>query len=68
MVALSWYWSRKLQGLEIFDGGEFARPDYVRNPLDRCFYCKSSLYGSIRPRTSAQIVSGNPSATPLGPI
>lgn len=44
--------------LEVFDAGEFARAEYRANPLDRCFYCKTSLYGSIRARTGAQLVSG----------
>ena len=44
--------------LELFDAGEFARAEYLANPLDRCFYCKTSLYASIRTRTAAQLVSG----------
>jgi uncharacterized protein len=44
--------------LEVFDAGEFARAEYLANPLDRCFYCKTSLYASIRTRTAAQLVSG----------
>jgi len=44
--------------LEVFDAGEFGRAEYLANPLDRCFYCKTSLYGSIRARTAAQLVSG----------
>jgi len=44
--------------LRIIDAGEFDNVDYMRNPVNRCFYCKTSLYGSIRPHTSAQIVSG----------
>jgi pyridinium-3,5-biscarboxylic acid mononucleotide sulfurtransferase len=44
--------------LEVFDAGEFGRADYLANPVDRCFYCKTSLYGSIRARTEAQLVSG----------
>lgn len=44
--------------LQTFDAGEFARSEYLANPVDRCFYCKTSLYGSIRARTAAQIVSG----------
>jgi len=44
--------------LEVFDAGEFDRAEYVANPVDRCFYCKTSLYGSIRARTGAQLVSG----------
>lgn len=44
--------------LEVFDAGEFGRAEYVANPVDRCFYCKISLYGSIRARTAAPLVSG----------
>ena len=44
--------------LEVFDAGEFGRAEYLANPVDRCFYCKTSLYGSIRARTTAQLVSG----------
>ncbi len=44
--------------LEVFDAGEFGRAEYLANPVDRCFYCKTSLYGSISARTAAQIVSG----------
>lgn len=44
--------------LEIIDAGEFDDPDYRSNPTDRCFYCKSSLYGTIRSATDAVIVSG----------
>lgn len=44
--------------LDVFDAGEFARAEYLANPVDRCFYCKTSLYGSIRARTDAQLLSG----------
>jgi uncharacterized protein len=44
--------------LTVIDAREFDSADYMRNPLNRCFYCKTSLYGSIRPQTAAQIVSG----------
>jgi uncharacterized protein len=44
--------------LEIIDAGEFSDPDYVRNPVNRCFYCKTNLYGVIAQRTSQPIVSG----------
>lgn len=44
--------------LNIIDAGEFADADYRANPVNRCFYCKTSLYGAIAPRTKAQIVSG----------
>ena len=42
----------------MIDAGEFGSADYMRNPVNRCFYCKTSLYGAIRPHTAAQIVSG----------
>lgn len=44
--------------LTIIDAGEFSDPDYRRNPANRCYYCKSSLYGAIARRTAAAIVSG----------
>ena len=28
--------------------GEFANPAYTRNAADRCFHCKSELYGQLR--------------------
>ena len=44
--------------LTVLDAGEFGSSDYMNNPVDRCFYCKTSLYGAIRPHTMAQMVSG----------
>lgn len=44
--------------LHVIDAGEFDNADYMRNPVNRCFFCKTSLYGSIRPHTAAQLVSG----------
>jgi len=44
--------------LSVIDAREFESADYMSNPLNRCFYCKTSLYGSIRPHTTAQMVSG----------
>ena len=44
--------------LTVLDAGEFGREEYRRNPVDRCFHCKASLYGAIGQRTEAQIVSG----------
>jgi pyridinium-3,5-biscarboxylic acid mononucleotide sulfurtransferase len=44
--------------LQVFDAGEFDDGSYRANPVNRCFYCKTSLYGAIAPRTGAQIVSG----------
>jgi uncharacterized protein len=49
--------------LEIVDAGEFADPRYRANPADRCFYCKTNLYGRIaletcKAGTDAVILSG----------
>jgi uncharacterized protein len=44
--------------LEIVDAGEFSDPEYLRNPVNRCFFCKSSLYGTIARRSTDAIVSG----------
>ena len=44
--------------LEVIDAGEFADPDYLRNPVHRCFFCKSNLYASIARHSDATIVSG----------
>ncbi len=44
--------------LRLVDAGELADPAYRRNPVDRCFYCKTNLYGHIRSITAAPIASG----------
>ena len=49
-----------LQGwrLEVIDAGEFNDANYRANPVNRCFFCKTNLYGGIARHTTAQIVSG----------
>ena len=44
--------------LEVIDAGEFADPNYLQNPANRCFFCKTNLYGTIAARSSATICSG----------
>jgi len=44
--------------LTLLDAGEFEDPRYRANPANRCFFCKTNLYGSIRSRTPRQILSG----------
>lgn len=44
--------------LQIVDANEFSDVNYRENPVNRCFYCKSSLYGTIRSATDATIFSG----------
>jgi uncharacterized protein len=52
------YGLREGWALEVIDAGEFADPDYLRNPANRCFFCKTNLYGTIAARTRATICSG----------
>ena len=44
--------------LRIVDAGEFADETYLANPVDRCFFCKTNLYGCIARHSDAQILSG----------
>jgi len=44
--------------LTVIKAGEFDDPNYRANPVNRCFYCKSNLYSTIRGRTDRQILSG----------
>jgi uncharacterized protein len=44
--------------LDVFDAGEFTDADYRANPVNRCFFCKTNLYGAIARRTDAQMLSG----------
>jgi pyridinium-3,5-biscarboxylic acid mononucleotide sulfurtransferase len=44
--------------LTVIDAQEFANAQYRENPVNRCFFCKSQLYSTIRSHSDAQIVSG----------
>jgi uncharacterized protein len=44
--------------LELIDAGEFGDVAYRANPANRCFFCKSNLYGTIARCTRDLIVSG----------
>jgi len=44
--------------LSIVDAGEFGDESYRSNPVNRCFFCKTNLYGALVPHTIAQIVAG----------
>ena len=44
--------------LHVIDAGEFADPDYLRNPVNRCYFCKSNLYARIAAKTAGPIASG----------
>ena len=44
--------------LSVLDAGEFDDPAYRANPANRCFYCKTNLYGALAARTDATLLSG----------
>ena len=44
--------------LKILDAHEFADEDYLSNPVNRCFYCKTNLYKAISTVTEDVILSG----------
>ena len=44
--------------LRIIEVGEFQDENYLRNPVNRCFYCKHNLYKVFRTLTQATIFSG----------
>ena len=53
-------WLATSQGwlLRIVDAREFVDENYLANPVDRCFFCKTNLYGCIARHSGAQILSG----------
>jgi len=44
--------------LTLIDAGEFADPAYLKNPVNRCYFCKSNLYSRFRAATDATIAAG----------
>jgi uncharacterized protein len=41
-------WARRERwNLHMLDAGEYADPRYRANPVDRCYHCKSHLYGAL---------------------
>ena len=50
--------AREGWSLNVVDANEFAREEYRANPVDRCFYCKQSLYAVIAPHARGVVVSG----------
>ena len=42
--------------LDVVGAGEFDDPDYLRNPLNRCYFCKTNLYARIRAAAPADAV------------
>ena len=52
------YAEREGWRLHLFRAGEFDDADYMRNPLNRCYFCKTNLYRSIAAQTRSVITSG----------
>ena len=46
--------AREDWALTILDAGEFSEPQYMANPVNRCFFCKGNLYLAIRDRIRDQ--------------
>ena len=48
--------------LEIVEAGEFDDADYIANPANRCYFCKTNLYRAIRAvaagRGATTVISG----------
>jgi pyridinium-3,5-biscarboxylic acid mononucleotide sulfurtransferase len=44
--------------LAVIDAGEFDDTRYRANPVDRCYFCKTNLYGRIRSLTDERLASG----------
>ncbi|MBM3394366.1 MAG: adenine nucleotide alpha hydrolase [Betaproteobacteria bacterium] len=44
--------------LRVVDAGEFGSEDYVRNPANRCYFCKTHLYATVTRHSKVQVVSG----------
>ncbi len=44
--------------LDLVDAGEFDDPRYRENPLNRCYFCKRSLYGTLAALADGPVASG----------
>lgn len=52
------YAEREGWQLEVIDAGEIGDPRYVANPANRCYFCKTNLYGTMAALTGRQLLSG----------
>ena len=52
------YADREGWTLEVMDAGEFGDARYMANPANRCYFCKSNLYGTMAARAEGILVSG----------
>lgn len=44
--------------LKVLEAGEMSDPDYLRNPVNRCYFCKSNLYDRMASELTGSIASG----------
>lgn len=44
--------------LNIIDAGEIEDPDYLANPANRCYFCKTNLYDTVVENTTLTVASG----------
>lgn len=52
------YANREGWRLDLIDAREFADANYIANPHDRCFYCKTNLYSAMADAVDCVLVSG----------
>lgn len=53
------YAAREGWALSLLNAGEFDDENYMQNPANRCFFCKSNLYGTLVAHADgAQLFSG----------
>jgi uncharacterized protein len=52
------YAARENWRLCVLDAGEFGDERYMANPANRCFFCKTNLYGTLARETRDQLLSG----------
>ena len=52
------YAAREGWPLEVMDAGEFGDDRYRANPANRCYFCKTNLYGAMAARATGTLVSG----------
>jgi uncharacterized protein len=44
--------------LRLIDAGEINDPEYLANPANRCYFCKTNLYDTVMEHTALRVVSG----------
>ena len=44
--------------LTVLDAGEMADPEYLANPANRCYFCKTNLYDTVTEHTTLTVASG----------